>query len=70
MPSYCVNMLAQENGDHEVHDTTVERSCLPLREHRKDLGSFASCHGAVRQAGYFFSQTNGCHHCAPACNTG
>lgn len=69
MPNYCVNMNAQSNGDHEVHDTG---SCtrLPLASNRMDLGYHASCAGAVQQAKKSYSTANGCAYCSPACNTG
>jgi hypothetical protein len=70
MPNFCVNRNAQSNGDHEVHDNTIERWCLPTPSNRLDLGSHASCASAVRAARAYYSQVNGCAHCAPACNTG
>lgn len=69
MPNYCVNINAQPNGDHEVHDTD---SCthLPLMQHRLGLGWYASCGGAVLQAKKTYAQSNGCYYCSPSCNTG
>jgi hypothetical protein len=70
MPRYCVNRAAQPNGDHEVHDTSANGSCLPSPSNQIDLGYFSGCAGAVRAARAHFSQVNGCRWCAPACNTG
>lgn len=70
MPYFCVNTQAQTNGDHEVHDVSVERSCLPAANHRQDLGFHASCSGAVTEAKKYYRQSNGCRWCAPACHTG
>ena len=50
MPYYCVNKNAQSNGDHEVHDTTANRWCLPDASNRRDLGYHAGCAGAVTAA--------------------
>ncbi len=69
MPSYCVNTRAQSNGDHEVHDVTAGKSCLPDPANRLNLGIFSSCSGAVIQAKRSYTQSNGCVHCAPACHT-
>ncbi len=70
MPSFCVNRSAQSNGDHEVHDNSIERSCLPMLSNRQDLGYHASCSSAVQAARGYYTQVNGCAHCAPACHTG
>lgn len=70
MPNYCVNQVAQPNGDHEVHDTTANKWCLPSPTNRRDLGFHASCVSAVQSAKTYYSQVNGCRWCAPTCNTG
>lgn len=69
MPNFCVNRNEQSNGDHEVHDNTVERSCLPISSNRLDLGNHATCSSAVRAAKVYYAQSNGCATCAPACHT-
>jgi hypothetical protein len=46
--NYCVNQIAQSNGDHEVHKETCFN--LPELQHRKHLGEFETCHGAVKKA--------------------
>lgn len=70
MPQYCVNKRAQSNGDHEVHDVTASKSCLPVSSNRQDLGYHSSCASAVQKARTYYSQVNGCRWCAPNCHTG
>lgn len=69
MPNYCVNRNAQANGDHEVHDTSSPRWCLPTAASRIDLGWHVSCSSAVTAARSYYSQVNGCAWCAGACHT-
>lgn len=69
MPTYCVNKTQQANGDHEVHDTSAERWCLPSQANRQDLGYHSGCSSAVQTARSYFTQVNGCAHCASACHT-
>ena len=70
MPNYCVNKVAQSNGDHEVHDTTAAKWCLPSPVNRQDLGFHSSSASAVQRAKNYYSQVNGCRWCAPNCHTG
>ena len=69
MASYYVNRQAQANGDHEVHK---ELGCpTPAASHnRQPLGEHSTCASAVQAARRYYSQVNGCAHCAPACHTG
>lgn len=67
MEEYYVNKVAQTNGDHEVHVSTC--IYLPSIENRQRLGYFSSCSEAVREAKNFYSQSNGCFRCCPACHT-
>lgn len=67
MASYIVNSNAQFNGDHEVHVTTCTH--LPLPSHRVDLGWHASCSSAVVAAKSYYTRSNGCRWCCPACHT-
>ncbi|GAA4729906.1 hypothetical protein GCM10023216_21910 [Isoptericola chiayiensis] len=70
MARFCVNRNAQAgSGDHEVHDVSSERSCLPDRANRIDLGYHSSCRQAVTAAKNHFNDVNGCRWCAPACHT-
>jgi len=66
MPNYCVN-TQETDGAHEVHDLTC--SYLPAPEHRKTLGWFADCHGAVKEAKKTYSNADGCWHCCRPCHT-
>jgi hypothetical protein len=70
MASYCVNKKAQSNGDHEVHDLSSTKGCLPDASNRWDLGFHDGCRSAVATAKQYYPQSNGCAHCAPACHTG
>ncbi|CAN02842.1 hypothetical protein DOU09_04805 [Clavibacter michiganensis subsp. michiganensis] len=68
MPHYIVNKNAQPNGDREVHNlATCNR--LPLQANRVDLGSHASCSGAVSAARRLYNNVNGCAYCSSACHT-
>jgi len=69
MPKFCVNRVAQSNGDHEVHDTTTMRPCHPSAANQIDLGYHDSCHSAVRAAKAYYSTADGCAHCATACHS-
>lgn len=65
MANYYVNRNAQQNGDHEVHlDGCTRMPTNPLY-----LGSFSTCHDAVRAAKQYFPRSNGCYWCSPACHT-
>jgi len=68
MTLYYVNKQVQDNGDHEVHESTC--SWLPKEENRQYLGFFTNCHDAVREAKKYYGQSNGCKHCCPECHTG
>ena len=67
MDRYYVNKNAQDNGDHEVHKSGCE--WMPEPENRQYLGEFSSCHGAVREAKKYYSQSNGCYYCSYECHT-
>ncbi len=67
MDAYCVNEIAQSDGDHEIH----KMSCLfiPEPEHRLLLGLFDNCQDAVNEAKKIFPMTaDGCHFCCPECD--
>lgn len=65
---YYVNTQAQYNGDHEVQQAT---GCPTpaAAHHQKDLGDHSNCQSAVRAARQYYTQVNGCAHCASACHT-
>ena len=67
MARYYVNKNAQDNGDHEVHVADCSRK--PTEANRLYLGEFPSCHGAVRKAKEYYSQSNGCYYCSNECHT-
>ncbi len=67
MTMYYVNKNAQNNGDHEVHESTC--SYLPKTENCLYLGNFDSCKKAVSKAKETYSQSNGCYYCSNACHT-
>lgn len=69
MPKYCVNKVAQSgSGDHEVHDLASTKGCLPSAVNRIDLGTHATCVGAVAAAKKLYD-VNGCFYCASTCHT-
>lgn len=65
MAEYCVNTIAQLNGDHEVH----ERRCQFWPVRNIPLGFHYSCAGAVQEAKRYYSKSNGCYWCSLACHT-
>ncbi len=67
MPIYYVNKNAQDKGDHEVHEDGC--SWVPATHNRIKLGSFDSCHDAVKEAKNHYTQFNGCKHCSEPCHT-
>ena len=70
MPQWCVNTQAQsKSGDHEVHDLASTKGCLPEARHRLQLGTFATCRGAVTEAKKIYADSNGCFYCANDCHT-
>ena len=68
MPTYCVNIRGQENGDHEVHEVSAcDR--LPAPINRLDLGWHLDCRGAVALAKRRYPTANGCYWCCNPCHT-
>lgn len=67
MPRYYVNKNAQSNGDHEVHKSGC--TWMPEEQNSLFLGTFTSCHGAVREAKKYYFQSNGCYYCSRECHT-
>jgi hypothetical protein len=64
---YYVDKVARSNGDHLVHE--FECPDLPVTENRFAVGEYATCEPAVAKAKHtFFSQSNGCPRCCPACH--
>jgi hypothetical protein len=70
VPGYCVNKNAQPGtGDHEVHDLSSQKGCLPNPENRLNHGTYASCGGAVEAAKRSYDDVNGCYYGANECHT-
>ena len=71
MPNFIVNNNAQSNGDHEVHNISAGCSYMPAVGNRVDLGTHATCHGAVTYAKQKWpnNKINGCYYCCNACHT-
>jgi len=67
MDHYYVNKNAQSNGDHEVHKEICDY--LPNSENQIYLGYFSNCGEAVKKAGEYFDQVNGCYYCSYECHT-
>lgn len=65
MKRYCVNNIAQSNGDHEVHTMT----CSYVPSDRKDLGWHNNCASAVVVAQNYYKKSNGCYWCSRECHT-
>jgi hypothetical protein len=68
MSKYYVNKNAQPvSGDHEVHVTGC--ASMPESYNYIDLGEQATSTTAVQKAKTYYSDSNGCAHCCPACHT-
>lgn len=65
MASYYVNNSSQSNGDHEVHVA----GCSYMPFSKTYLGEFSTCGPAVAKAREYYSRSNGCYYCSPACHT-
>lgn len=69
MAYYIVNVNKDDNGKHEVHETTCQH--LPHYTNQHALGYHADCESALRAAetaGY--APADGCWHCSRPCHTG
>lgn len=69
MDHFIVNVHAQSNGDHEVHNATKNCKYLPLLHNQLDLGLHNGCAGAVKKAKESYPRSNGCYYCANRCHT-
>lgn len=70
MPNYCVNKIAQSgSGDHEVHDLSSTKGCLPATANQLALGWHNDCKSAVSAAKQHYNDVNGCYYCAYSCHT-
>ena len=67
MKKYYLNLNAQSNGDHEVHD----EYCIYLPVSNRDyLGTFYNCKEAVTEAKrrYPYKKIDGCWKCSKDCH--
>lgn len=64
---YYVNTKTDDQGDHEVHNSTCKK--LPLSSNRIDLGDHSSCRPAVIAAKRHYDTANGCFWCSRPCHT-
>lgn len=64
MSRYCVNIMAQSNGDHEVHNLSVGCCKLPVLSDRRGVGHHANNLGAVLEAKKIYPQSSGCSQCS------
>lgn len=64
---YYVNINAQANWDHEVHNEYCR--WLPTPENRIYLWIFESCKQAVQEAKKIYAKADGCAYCCPLCHT-
>jgi len=71
MSIFIVNKNQQRNGDHEVHNKTTGCTFMPDAQNQLDLGSHATCYGAVQAAKMKWpsDRINGCFYCCNACHT-
>ena len=67
MTAYYVNRNAQDNGDHEVHETGCKY--FPHSENAEYLGDYKSCESAVLEAKIRGYKANGCFYCSKDCHT-
>ena len=64
MPRYCVSTHAQPNGDHEIHDVSLNRECVPAASKRVDLGWLPGCFEAMRNAkDRYYRRVSECSSC-------
>ena len=69
---YYLNLNADKNGNHEVHD----KDCyyLSLTTEKEYLGYFDNCQDAIREAkakhpSYLY-KVDGCYYCSKSCHRG
>lgn len=66
---YCVNLNAQRNGDHEVHNIIEGCRYLPNPESQENLGWHVDYNSVVKEAKkYGFETANDCWYCCNKCS--
>lgn len=68
MPTYCVNIVALENGFFELHNFEGRCSKMPQLGQLILVGNHEDCYPAVVEAGKHFKQVVGCPECCKACS--
>ena len=66
MAEFYVEINAQENGHHMVHNATCSQ--LPAKDKIHYLGSISNCASALKKASERFNPVNGCPECAVTCH--
>jgi hypothetical protein len=64
MAEFYVETIAQENGDHLVHNANC--SLLPAKDIIKYLGAISNSGSALKKANEFFKMSTGCTQCIKA----
>ena len=67
MAHYYVGRKAQDDGNHEVHQTGCP--LMPTETKRLYLGAFDSCVPAVEEATKTYPRSTGCYRCSNDCST-
>lgn len=67
MKRYVLNIIKNEQGDHEVHESSC--ALLPSYVFQKDLGYHLNCKTALEMAEKTHNHVNGCYACNRVCHT-
>lgn len=68
MPTYCVKIVALENGFFELHNFEGRCSKMPQLDQLILVGNHEDCYPAVVEAREHFKQVVGCPECCKACS--
>lgn len=63
MEDYYVNKNTQKTGEHEIHIGSCYR--LPNTMNRIYLGNLESSKEALKNAGKYYYDIDGCYYCCP-----
>lgn len=69
MREYCVSMMTIESGEHVIHRNDSDCSLVPPEKDRIELGLLSGDDEAIRQAGLYFDNIDGCPECMLENNT-
>ena len=69
MPCFIVDINANDDGKHEVHNLSKRCPHLPPLDNCIDLGTFFSCKEAIYSAKSQWpnNKINGCFYCCNLC---